>query len=117
MSYTPFEAIRARRTIAATDKILIHLSCNGHTLGEIFTTSDRPTLKLFVDGTAPLDTITIIRNEAVIYSHRVSNGSSTHETVYTDRQPVIGENRYYLRVEQTDGNMGWTSPVWVTYVE
>jgi hypothetical protein len=24
-----------------------------------------------------------------------------------------GENRYYLRIEQTDGNMAWSSPVWV----
>jgi hypothetical protein len=25
-----------------------------------------------------------------------------------------GENRYYVRVEQVDGNMAWSSPVWVT---
>jgi hypothetical protein len=25
-----------------------------------------------------------------------------------------GENRYYVRVVQKDGNMAWSSPVWVT---
>ena len=110
-----FEAIRARRTFAATDKILMHLSCNGHTLGEAFSTTERPALKLYVDGTAPLANVTVIRNEAVIYSRRVTDGASTYEGTFRDEQPLPGENRYYLRVEQTDGNMGWTSPVWVTF--
>ena len=35
---------------------------------------------------------------------------------FTDRAPIQGENRYYLRVEQADGNMAWTSPCWVTVV-
>ena len=26
----------------------------------------------------------------------------------------FGENRYYVRVIQRDGNMAWSSPVWVT---
>lgn len=110
-----FEAIRARRTIAATDKILMHVSCNGHTLGEEFSTTERPTLELFVDGTAALETVTVIRNEAVVYSRHITDDSSTYEGTYRDEQPVVGENRYYLRVEQTDGNMGWTSPVWVNF--
>ncbi|MFC1596546.1 hypothetical protein ACFL5Q_01180 [Planctomycetota bacterium] len=110
-----FEAIRARRTVAATDKILMHVSCNGHTLGEEFSTTERPTLALFVDGTAPLETVTVIRNEAVVYSRRITGDASTYEGTYRDEQPLPGENRYYLRVEQTDGNMGWTSPVWVNF--
>ena len=35
------------------------------------------------------------------------------EQTYTDEAPLAGENRYYLRVEQNDGNMAWSSPVWV----
>ena len=41
--------------------------------------------------------------------------SATFSVEFTDPSPITGENRYYLRVEQNDGNMGWTSPVWVTY--
>jgi hypothetical protein len=26
---------------------------------------------------------------------------------------VRGENRYYLRLQQEDGNLAWSSPVWV----
>jgi len=35
------------------------------------------------------------------------------ETSFTDESPNAGENRYYLRIEQVDGNMAWSSPVWV----
>jgi hypothetical protein len=30
-----------------------------------------------------------------------------------DAHPVTGENRYYVRVEQEDGNLAWSSPVWI----
>jgi len=36
---------------------------------------------------------------------------------YTDEKPLEGENRYYVRVVQVDGNMGWTSPIWVQYAK
>ncbi len=37
------------------------------------------------------------------------------ETTWTDETPLEGENRYYVRVEQWDGNMAWASPVWVRF--
>ena len=42
-------------------------------------------------------------------------GKKDIDVEFTDADPIKGENRYYVRVEQTDGNMAWTSPVWVTY--
>jgi hypothetical protein len=35
---------------------------------------------------------------------------------FTDESPQPGVNPYWLRVEQTDGEMGWTSPVFVDYL-
>ncbi|MCP5111260.1 MAG: hypothetical protein GY953_10530, partial [bacterium] len=108
------KAFRQRRTIAATDKIYLEFSCNGQPLGSIFKTQDKPALKIRVDGTAPLKRVTVVRNEE---DHHVFEaiGGKLLETTYTDESPPAGENRYYIRVEQTDGNMGWTSPVWATY--
>ena len=28
-------------------------------------------------------------------------------------QPFVAHDRYYIRIEQTDGSMAWSSPVWV----
>ncbi len=109
-----FDAIDVRRSIAATDKIYMQFSCNGHMLGEEFKTSKKPTMKVAVRGTAPLAAVTIIRNEADMRRF-TPKGTSDFTTIFTDERPVAGENRYYVRVEQKDGNMGWTSPVWVTY--
>jgi hypothetical protein len=33
---------------------------------------------------------------------------------YRDIEPPEGENYYYVRVQQTDGQLAWSSPIWVT---
>jgi len=109
-----FEAADVRRTIAATDKIFIEFSCNGHMLGEIFETSDKPTMKIAVKGTAPLAEVTVVRNEKNFKQFTPEKGKE-FQAAFTDDKPLDGENRYYVRIRQKDGNMGWTSPVWVTF--
>jgi hypothetical protein len=34
---------------------------------------------------------------------------------YTDAEARTGEAYYYIRVEQKDGQLGWSSPIWVRY--
>jgi hypothetical protein len=106
------EALNARRTTAGTDKIFVEFSCNGQPLGSIFETKELPLLEFSVSGTAPLKRITIIRNETD-YKVFESSGRELRAT-FEDPTPIAGENRYYVRVEQSDGNMAWASPVWVT---
>jgi hypothetical protein len=84
-------------------------------LGEIFATDKKPAMKVAVHGTAPIKVVTIIRNEKDLKRFVPDTKSPDFAANFTDDGPVEGENRYYLRVEQADGNMGWTSPVWVTY--
>lgn len=104
------EGLNARRTIAATDKIFVEFSCNDKLLGTEIAVSGKPVLKFKVDGTAALKRITLVRNEK---NHQQwEPNAKTFEQTFTDDAPVAGENRYYLRVEQTDGNMAWSSPVW-----
>lgn len=105
------EGLNARRTIAATDKIFVEFSCNDKLLGTEIALTGPPVLKFKVDGTAPIKRITLVRNEK---DHQQwEPNTKTFDQTYTDSTPIAGENRYYLRVEQTDGNMAWSSPVWV----
>ncbi len=105
------EGLNARRTIAATDKIFVEFSCNDKLLGTEIAVSGKPVLKIKVDGTAALKRITLVRNEQ---NHQQwEPNAKTFEQTFTDESPIAGENRYYLRVEQSDGNMAWSSPVWV----
>jgi len=105
---------KARRTVAATDKIFIELSCGEHLMGEVFETRVKPVLRYRVLGTAPLKRLTIVRNESDL--HVVEPKEKEVIGDWTDPSPAEGENRYYLRIEQTDGNMAWSSPMWVTFV-
>lgn len=107
------EGLNARRTIAATDKILVELSVGDRPLGTVFQTDQKPELKMAVHGTAPIQRVTIVRNET---NYRPFEPQANEfEATFTDPSPVVGENRYYIRVEQVDGNMAWSTPIWVTY--
>jgi len=106
------EGFNARRTVAATDKIFIEFTVNGEELGSVIRSNGKnPKLRIRVQGTAPIKPITVVRNEQ---NHKFFfSGKKEFATTWTDPKPAQGENRYYLRIEQDDGNMGWSSPVWV----
>lgn len=107
------DAMDQRLTVAATDKIFMEFSCNDQPLGSALKSPGKPRLSWTVHGTAPIRRLTLIRNEKN-YQVFEPNSKSISKT-WTDPEPLSGENRYYLRIEQVDGNMGWTSPVWVTH--
>ena len=106
------EGIAARRTIGATDRIFAHFTCNGEPMGSALDCEGAPEFKITIEGTAPLKRVTLVRNES---DYQVFEPvKAAWETTYTDPKPLEGMNRYYLRIEQADGNMAWVSPVWVT---
>jgi hypothetical protein len=53
-----------------------------------------------------------VRNE--VNYHILEPGSKSVTATWKDEAPLAGENRYYLRIEQADGNMAWSSPLWIT---
>lgn len=105
---------KARRTCAATDKIFVELSCGEHLMGDVFKLKEKPALTFSIAGTAPIKRVTVVRNEQNY--HAIEGKDREVRATWTDAEPLKGENRYYLRIEQTDGNMAWSSPLWVTYV-
>ncbi len=106
---------KARRTCAATDKIFVELSCGGHLMGESFETKKKPELAFRILGNAPIKRVTVVRNEQNYHVMEGSAHGKEISTTWTDAEPLTGENRYYLRIEQADGNMAWSSPLWVTF--
>jgi len=104
------EGLNARRTIAATDKIFVEFTCNGYLLGTEIEVDGKPLLVFKVDGTAAISRVTLVRNEKNYRQWEPK--AKRFESSFTDETPEPGENRYYLRIEQADGNMAWSSPVW-----
>lgn len=105
------EGLNARRTIAATDKIFVEFTCNGHLLGTEIEVTGKPTLAWTIDGTSDIKQVTLVRNEENYKQWQPAKKAVAQS--FTDEAPLAGENRYYLRIEQNDGNMAWSSPIWV----
>ncbi|MDI6784552.1 MAG: CehA/McbA family metallohydrolase, partial [bacterium] len=108
------DAFRNRRTFATTgEKILVDFRADGYILGEEYSTNTAPEFTVRVKGTSPLHYVYLIRNNEIIYT----NGGDSDEAKFkfTDTQIPQGTNWYYLRVIQRDGNMAWSSPLWITY--
>jgi len=105
-----FAAMKARRTFAASDKIIVDFRMGGHWMGEELR-APAPPAEVQVIGTAPLRRVELVRNGRVI--HTVEPGLARAAFRFRDAQPPPGEAYYYVRATQADGNMAWSSPIWV----
>lgn len=120
MVYTPgqdrksiFEAIRARHTYGATDNIVLEFRAGDRFMGDAFDTRRPVALRIKVRGTAPVAKVRLIRDAA--YVHTFEPGKQEASLEYLDREKLTGEHWYYVRVEQADGEIAWSSPIWITY--
>jgi hypothetical protein len=115
--YSPqgiIDAFRKRHSYAATDNILMDVRAGGHLMGDTFDTSTRPTIEISIQGTVPVAKVHVLRDSKYVYT-----GEPKQQDVklrYTDADIPAGKTSYYyVRVEQADGNLAWSSPMWITY--
>lgn len=112
-----FEALKARRTYAATDRIGLAYQIGDALMGE--ETQLRPgedaTLKIKVSGTAEIKEIQIVRSGEVILTAPKPSPTEDHRVNldFTDSNTPDGSSYYYVRVTQEDGAIAWGSPIWV----
>ncbi len=107
-----FDALKKRHSYAATDNIVLDVRSGDHIMGDDFTADGPTTLEAVIHGTAPLAQIDVVRNREVVYSHDAGQARRA-EFRWTDMDPPPGTNYYYVRVEQSDHQMAWASPIWV----
>ncbi len=106
-----FEALRARRTYAASDKILVDFSIENHWMGEEIRVTRLPELEVAVEGTADLAQIDVIKNNRFVYTTRPAGRAARF--MFRDQEYQGEDCYYYLRVIQVDKHMAWASPIWV----
>ena len=107
------DSIRKRQTYGATDNLIVDFKANGHFMGREFKTKERPQLTLQVTGTARIAKVELVRNNEYIYSKEPKE--SDVELKFVDMTPKVGTNFYYFRILQENGEVAWSSPVWVNY--
>jgi hypothetical protein len=106
-----FESLRAKRTYAATDKIILDFTLGDHLMGEDVAVDTVPEFDVAVEGTAPVVRIDVIKDGTFVYAS--TPDSRTAKFKFRDQNFSGGESYYYVRVIQSDKNMAWASPIWV----
>ncbi|MEA3401939.1 MAG: DUF3604 domain-containing protein [Armatimonadota bacterium] len=125
-----FQAMYDRHTYATTGaRMIVLFRVAGAFMGDEIELAERPeltdarTVEAFIAGETKLSQVEVVRNNEVVHTQRLDDPQFSLEWV--DEEPPEplalthceeGEPEfvfYYLRVLQSDGQMGWASPVWI----
>lgn len=125
------DAVYRRSCYATTGaRIILGFYLAGHAMGSELSTAAKPGLLVnrhlsgYIAGTDTIAQVEIIRNGQVIQTFKPT--SYHFDYYYDDMEDLAkivldGRGRspfvyYYLRVTQEDGNIAWSSPIWLDYV-
>jgi hypothetical protein len=108
------DGFKKRHVYGSTDNILADFRSGDHMMGDEFSTTVAPELKVKLTGTAPFAKVQVIKDNAYVYS--TSPNKAAVEFTWKDNSPQAGKTSYYyVRGEQSDGNIVWVSPMWIRY--
>lgn len=108
------DGFRKRHLYASTDNILAEFRSGANIMGDAFSTAAAPSFQVKLVGTAPFSKVTIVKDNKYVYSQEPH--SATVSFAWRDSSPTPGKvSYYYVRGEQTNGEVVWVSPMWVTY--
>ncbi len=108
------DALRKRHVYASTEQIVADVRSGPYMMGDIFSTSEAPSLHVKLAGPNKFARVVIVKNNEYVYSTQPS--SETVEFSWRDNAPSRGKaSYYYVRGEQEDGELVWASPMWITY--
>ena len=81
-------------------------------MGEEVAGNGPATISVEVEGTAPIQTIDILRDATVVHSINVAREHASLD--WTDREPRSPgvTTAYWVRVVQTNGEEAVSSPIW-----
>lgn len=108
------DALRKRRCYGTTGaRIALDVNVNGHVMGEKTTDGATGDVQVFVYATCPNDPakVSICRNGEWIHEEALTDREVG--VVFVDKDPPPGPKWYYVRIEQLDGELAWSSPVWL----
>ena len=123
-----FDALWARRCYATTSRrILLDVALGEHAMGSDLSAedaapfADERSIAIRAIAHGEIDRIEVVRNNVTVDSVEV--GRESESLTYTDHTPLaevpaVSEQApdvvfYYVRVIEADGNMAWSSPIWL----
>ena len=115
------QALRARRSYASTDNIVVDFYAGDIMQGGETTSAASPAFQVAVVGTEPILRVEVIKNGKVVYTQA---GAGADRVKFSFSDSAFGEarkNYYYVRVIQSfsaekpdvEGEIAWSSPIYV----
>jgi hypothetical protein len=109
-----WESLSSRNTYGCTDaRMLLSFRVDGHRMGSTLSSGRPPRIEAWAAGTSPIERLEIVRDDRLLHVHRGREMIESTDTRDHGIRP--GRHYYYLRATQMDGEMAWSSPIWVNY--
>ncbi len=80
-------------------------------MGDEFASREAPRLHIRATGTGPITRVLVIKDGKVAYT--ATPNSPDVDLTWMDNEAKAGTSYYYVRLEQQDGQLAWSSPMWV----
>jgi len=106
------DGIKKRHTYAATDNIVLDVRMNGRAMmGDVMRYADERRIYIYVHGTGKIKDIVLV-NDGKEYQLKHA-GKKEVKVEWVDENINENESYYYVRVMQENGELAWSSPIWV----
>ena len=104
-----FDALWNRRVYGTTGpRIVLQFEIAGNPMGSQLENSERLPVRVDAHSEVPIDRLDLVRNGSDYESIRPAECDVTWTLPH-----VPGNSWYYVRVTREDGEMAWSSPIWV----
>jgi hypothetical protein len=107
------DAIRKRHTYGAMDNIIVDVRMADHFMGDEFALAKAEPVKVKIFGTENLAEVDIIKDGKLVYANKP--GGRNAEFEYLDTGDISGRHYYYVRAQQGNRLMAWSSPFFVNF--
>ncbi len=105
-------AFQQRHVYASTGaRALVDFAINGAMMGSEISAKGNVEIAIDIVGTAPLARVDLIRGAYRRARWDLNEPEFSEKMIDT---PPAGDTYYYLRIEQQDGELLWSSPIWVS---
>lgn len=105
------DALLTRHTFGSNDNMIVEFREGDHFQGDEWQQAAAPTFSIKILGTNKLRQVDLIRDYEFVYT--VKPEGSNYETTWQDNRFVPGTHLYYIRAQQEDESLVWSSPVWI----
>jgi hypothetical protein len=109
------DAIKKRHTYGAMDNIILDVRMGQHFMGDEFDARKPDPIRIKASGTVPIVRVEVIKDNKVIYTAEPKTKDVSLS--FSDMGDLTGKHFYYVRVQQENELLAWSSPFFINYAK